>query len=134
MVRAPVGIRCRECANLKRLPTYEVPVIQYIIAIIVGLGTAIAAGFLRALMVKASSFILFTLLVSAAVGYGIGELISLVTNCKRGIGLQLIGCFSVVACFAVFYLVVQYLFISLFSLYMLAGLAIAIAVVIARLR
>jgi len=134
MVRTPVGIRCRECANLKRLPTYDVAASRYIIALIVGLGIAVAAGFLWALIVKASPFMLFTLLISAAIGYAIGEAISRVTNRKRGIGLQLIGCLCVAVCFIVFYLVVQYLFLSLFSLYMLAGLAIAIAVVIARLR
>jgi uncharacterized membrane protein len=134
MVRTPVGIRCRQCANLKRLPTYKVSARQYIFAIAVGLGTAVAAGFIWALIIKASPFILFTLLISAAIGYAVGELISLVTNRKRGIGLQAIGCISVVVCFVVFYLVVQYLFLSLFSLYMVIGLAIAIAVVIARLR
>ena len=134
MVRTPVGIRCRECANLKRLPTYELSAKQYLIATVTGVGAAIAAGFLWALMVKASPFILFTLLISAAIGYAIGELISLVTNRKRGIGLQIVGCFSVVVCFVVFYLVVQYLFLSLFSLYMVIGLAIAIAVVITKLR
>ena len=134
MVRTPVGVRCEECANLKRLPTYEVSAKQYIFAAGVGLGTAVAAGFLWALMVKASPFILFTLLISAAIGYAVAELISLVTNRKRGIGLQVIGCISVVICFVVFYLVVQYLFLSLFSLYMVIGLAIAMAVIIARLR
>lgn len=134
MVRTPVGIRCRECADMKRLPTYEVTARQYLIALVVGLGIAVATGFLWALMVKASPLILFTMLISAAIGYAIGEAISRVTNRKRGIGLQVIGCFSVVVCFAVFYLVVQYLFISLFSLYMLVGLVIAVAVVIARLR
>lgn len=129
-----MGIRCRQCANLKRLPTYKVSARQYIFAIAVGLGTAVAAGFIWALIIKASPFILFTLLISAAIGYAVGELISLVTNRKRGIGLQAIGCISVVVCFVVFYLVVQYLFLSLFSLYMVIGLAIAIAVVIARLR
>ena len=134
MVRTPVGLRCAECADLKRLPTYEVSAKQYIFATGVGLGTAVAAGFLWALMVKASPFILFTLLISAVIGYAIGELISLATNRKRGISLQVIGCISVVVCFVVFYLVVQYLFLSLFSLYTVIGLAIAMAVVIARLR
>ena len=76
MVRTPVGVRCEECANLKRLPTYEVSAKQYIFAAGVGLGTAVAAGFLWALMVKASPFILFTLLISAAIGYAVAELIS----------------------------------------------------------
>ncbi len=134
MVRTPVGVRCEECANLKRLPTYEVSAKKYITAVGVGLGTAVATGFIWAFMVKASPFILFTLLISAAIGYAIGELISLVTNRKRGVGLQVIGCISVVVCFVVFYLVVQYLFVSLFSLFMVIGLAIAIAVVIMRLR
>ena len=134
MVRTPVGLKCPECADLKRLPTYEVSPKRYLVAAGTGAGAAIAAGFLWALMVRATSFILFTLLISAAIGYAIGELISLVTNRKRGVGLQVIGCISVVLCFVVFYLAVQYLFVSLFSLYMVIGLAIAIAVVIARLR
>jgi hypothetical protein len=134
MVRAPVGVRCPDCANLKRLPTYEVSTKRYLIALVVGLGVAIATGFLWALMVKATTFLFFSLLISAAIGYAIGEMISLVTNRKRGVGLQVVGCISVITCFVVFYLVVQYLFISIFSLFMIIGLAIAIAVVIARLR
>lgn len=134
MVRAPVGIRCPECANLKRLPTYDVPFTRYIIAMVSGLAVSVAAGFLWAFMVQATSFLLFSLLISAAIGYAIGEVISLASNRKRGIGLQIIGCISVVACFVVFYLVVQYIFTSLFSMFMIIGLAIAIAVVIARLR
>jgi hypothetical protein len=101
---------------------------------LVGLIVAVAAGFLWAFMVRATTFLLFSLLISAAIGYAIGEVISRVTNRKRGVGLQVIGCISVVVCFVVFYLVVQYIFISLFSMFMIIGLAIAIAIVIARLR
>ncbi len=123
------GTRCPDCANLKRLPTYEVSPRQYLIAVGIGMGVAIAAGFVWALIWNAIHFLFLSLLIAAGIGYAIGEVISLATNRKRGPGLQAIAGISVVVSFAVYYL-----FIPWFSFYTIIGLALGIVIAIARLR
>ena len=44
LVQTPVGIRCKECANLKSLPTYQVTTSYYFKAIGVGIGMGIICG------------------------------------------------------------------------------------------
>jgi len=129
MVQTLVGPRCPDCANLKRLPTYEVSPRQYLIAVGVGVGVAIAAGFVWALIWNAIHFLFLSLLIAAGIGYAIGEVISLATNRKRGPGLQAIAGISVVVSFAVYYL-----FVPWFSFYTIIGLALGIVIAIARLR
>ncbi len=129
MVQTPVGPRCPDCANLKRLPTYEVSPRQYLIAVGIGMGVAIAAGFVWALIWNAIHFLFLSLLIAAGIGYAIGEVISLATNRKRGPGLQAIAGISVVVSFAVYYL-----FVPWFSFYTIIGLALGIVIAIARLR
>lgn len=129
MVQTPVGPRCPDCANLKRLPTYEVSPRQYLIAVGVGMGVAIAAGFVWALIWNAIHFLFLSLLIAAGIGYAIGEVISLATNRKRSPGLQAIAGISVVVSFAVYYF-----FVPWFSFYTIIGLALGIVIAVARLR
>jgi hypothetical protein len=129
MVQTLVGPRCPDCANLKRLPTYEISLRHYLIAAAVGIAVAAAAGFIWALIWRAVPFLFLSLLIAAGIGYAIGELISLATNRKRGPALQTIAGISVAASFAVYYLFVPWL-----SLYALIGLALAIPIAVTRLR
>ena len=85
MVQAPVGIRCRECGQAVRMPTFDVRPTYYARAIGVAVACAVGGGLLWALF----TFILgsipfFPSLVAIAVGYGVGELISRSVNRKRG--------------------------------------------------
>lgn len=134
LVQTPVGVRCPDCAKLKRLPTYQVSPRQYLIASGAGLGVATAAGFVWALILNAINFLLLSLLIAAGIGYAIGEVISLATNRKRGPGLQAIAGISVVVSFAIYYLVIYYLFVPQFSLFSIIGLALGILIAIIRLR
>jgi hypothetical protein len=129
MVQTLVGPRCPDCANLKRLPTYEISLRHYLIAMGVGIAVATAAGFVWALISRAVPFLFLSLLIAAGIGYAIGELISLATNRKRGPGLQTIAGISVAASFAVYYLFVPWL-----NFYTLIGLALAILIAVTRLR
>ena len=45
MVETPVGARCRECARVNKLPTYDVSNRQMLISFGVGLLIAVAYGF-----------------------------------------------------------------------------------------
>ena len=133
VVQTLVGPRCPDCANLKRLPTYEISTRHYLIAIGVGVGFAIVAGVAWALIWRAIPFL--SLLTAAGVGYAIGELISRATNRKRGPGLQVIAGVSVLISFATNYLFAAYfLSVPWFSLYTIIGLALGIFIAVTRLR
>lgn len=133
MVQTLVGPRCQDCANLKRLPTYEISLRHYLIAIGVGVGVAIAAGVVWALIWEAIPFL--SLLAAAGIGYAIGELVSLATNRKRGPGLQVVAGVSVLISFATNYLFAAYvLSVPWFSLYTVIGLALGIFIAVTRLR
>ena len=93
LVQTPVGARCRECAQLRRLPIYELSGLQYLKAAAVGLVLAIVSGMLWAFIPLGRYF---SFLIALGVGYGIGELISLSVNRKRGSGLQAIAAISMV--------------------------------------
>ena len=134
MVQTLVGPRCPDCANLKRLPTYEISLRQYLIAVGVGMGVAAAAGLLWAVIWWAIHFLFLSILIAAGIGYAIGELISVATNRKRGPGLQTIAGISMVVSFAVYYLAIYYFFTPWFSLYSIIGLALGILIAVARLR
>ena len=93
LVQTPVGARCRECAQLRRLPIYELSGLQYLRAVAIGLVLAFVSGMLWAFIPLRGYF---SLLIALGVGYGIGELMSLSVNRKRGLGLQAIAAISMV--------------------------------------
>jgi len=95
----------------------------------VGLGVAAVGGIAWGLIYDLFSYFYLYLLLAAAVGYAIGELISLSVNRKRGLILQAIAGSSMVVSFAV-----GYPFFDSFNLYFLFGLAIGLAIAIVRLR
>ena len=135
LVQTPVGARCRKCAGLRRLPTYEIAPQQYLKAVGVGLGLAIVLGIAWGWLWEHVWF--FNFLLAAGVGYAIGELISLSVNRRRGVGLQVIGGL----CVALSYIVsnVEFsagrlVFFVYFDLWDLLVLAVGIFVAVSRLR
>ena len=129
MVQTPVGARCPDCAKVRRLPTYEVSARHYLIAAGVGLGVAAAVGVCWALLWGLLPHLYLYLLLAAAAGYAIGELVSLSINRKRGRGLQAIAASCMVVSFGI-----GFLFIHFFSYYFLLGLALGIILAVVRLR
>src|SRR4030066_2091207 len=95
LVQTPVGARCPQCAALKKLPVFEVSGIFYIRAIVAGLLSAAVLGFIW-FYIPLSGFLLF--FIALAVGYVIGEAISLSVNRERGPGLQVIAGVGVAGC------------------------------------
>jgi hypothetical protein len=93
MVHTPGGVRCRDCAMLRRPPMYELSAGHYAraaaAALIVGLGLG-AAGSL--LLPPRGLFGLFGLLLPLLAGYGAGSIlagaITRVTRGKRGPAMQ----------------------------------------------
>ena len=107
LVHSPVGMRCPDCAKVNIVPTYDVPFMYMLRGIGAGALTAIAFGVafffasprifgLLFLGVPGIGVILPLLYVAliAAIGYAVGEAVSLATNRKRGLKLKLVaaGC------------------------------------------
>ena len=92
MVHAPVGVRCLDCARSRPIPTFDVSAPFLLRAVGAGvavaiLGGAIISGITWFLPVP---YFVSTILI-AAMGYGIGESISIATNRKRGTRLKLVS-------------------------------------------
>lgn len=141
LVQTPVGARCRDCANLDRLPTYRVSSKHYLRAIATGLGMAALCGVAWGAVAAEFPFFFpfLNLLLASAVGYAIGEVISLAVNRKRGRGLSVVGGTSVALSYLVSYLVMVFLFggitIGLLMIMVhLVALALGIYIAITRLR
>jgi hypothetical protein len=141
LVETPVGARCRECANVRRLPTYSITPVQYLRAVAAGVGIAIAVGVAWAWLRIAVDIPFFgfmtALLLAAGAAYVIAEVVSRVINRKRGTPLQIIAG----ACFVLSYLVSNVwlsenalTFFAYFDLIDILIVAVGIAVSTARLR
>lgn len=100
MVQTPVGARCPACARLYKLPTFHVSPVHYLKAAAVSLGAGLLGGgawfFLDSLL---RGFL--SLVIAGALGYAIGELVSLSVNRKRGTGLAAISGAGVVVSYLV---------------------------------
>jgi hypothetical protein len=131
LVQTPVGARCPSCARLSRVPTYRVSAIYYLRAAGAGLGIALACGIAWGFLQTVLFSGFFSLLISAAVGFAIGEVISLSVNRKSGTGLAIIGALAVV----VSYIIGNLTFWGWhFQLFDLLSVAVGVFVSVARLR
>ncbi len=92
MVQTPVGVRCRECAQLRRLPTFDVRATTYLRAVLAGGAIAGATGAIWGLLMPRLAFLWgLPSLVVLGIAYLIGEGVSLAANRKRGTGLAVIA-------------------------------------------
>jgi hypothetical protein len=132
----PVGVRCRTCANLKKLPQYEVPPTllarAFGGAMLAGAGLGLLWGF-----VIPDPYFFFGLLVGLGLGSAIGEVVSLSANRKAGPQMQVLAAAGVVAAYVVRTAVFaadlpRYGFVDVLtddlSGYIVAGLATVVAV------
>ncbi len=139
LVQTPVGAKCPDCAKLYKLPTYRVSTKYYLRAVGTALGMAVVCGVIWGVVGGLLSFKLFVpifffnLLLGPAVGYAIGEVVSISVNRKRGKGLAAVAGIAV----AISYLVSIFLpwgLIFGFHLLDLLALALGIFVAVTRLR
>ncbi|MDO8568935.1 MAG: hypothetical protein Q7R57_09535 [Dehalococcoidales bacterium] len=134
LVETPVGSRCRQCARPTRLPTYTVSLPYYLRAAGAGLVIGIIAGIIW-ILVDALSLFYIDLLLGPAIGYSIGEVVSLSVNRKRSTGLAIIGGAAVIESFLLkTFLLGGGFFFGLFSLFSLAAVALGIFFAVKRLR
>ncbi len=131
LVQTPVGARCRECANARRLPIYEVSALQYLKAAGLGLTLGILSG-------VAWGFIplrdYFSLLIGLGVGYGIGELVSLSVNRKRGWGLQATAATGVVISYLARSIILNMPLLGFADIFGLIALVLGISTAVSLLR
>lgn len=107
LVHAPVGMRCPDCARVNRVPTYDVPLPYLLRGIGAGAAVGIALGIaflfgsrllLQFALPLGAGIILpyLYIVIIVAIGYAIGEAVSLATNRKRGNRLKIVSALSMV--------------------------------------
>ena len=134
----PVGVKCRECANLKPLPQFEVS-LAYLAR---GLGAALVVGAVAGAIwgVIPLGFGFIGLMLGAGVGYVVGESVSVATNRKIGVRVQVIAAVGALLAFVVRGAILMSLRnwqiedILLYDLFGLLALGLAIVVAVGRLR
>jgi len=137
-VQTPVGARCPDCAKLYKLPTYQVSASYLLRAIGAGAGMAIVGGVIWGAIMGSVPFFYLNFLLAPAVGYAIGEVISLSVNRKRGAILAIIAGVAVALSYMVSILSPWGLSINLVSIMHLildiVALGLGIFVAVNRLR
>ena len=92
MIHTPGGIRCPDCARLRRPPMYELAPLDYAKAVGTALVLAPALGFVGALLIPGRGIGGFFLLLAFFIGSGAGALVAeallRVTRGKRGPVMQ----------------------------------------------
>ncbi len=142
MVTTLVGARCRDCAAIKRLPTYQVSPVFYLRALGAGVASGVAIGFAWFLALSVIPFAgFFSIILAGAAGYGVGVLIGLSVNKKKGLGLSLIGVGSFLLSFVVHLLVLGYapssmllMFASFAGIYQIIGIIAGIFMAVSQLK
>ena len=101
MIHAPGGIRCPDCAHMRRPPMYELEMSHYLRAGIVALLGAVAVGVASALLLPprpVGGLLLFVIALLAGMGAAtlLARAFDAVTNRKRGRALQLMAAGAIV--------------------------------------
>lgn len=91
-VRHPVGIRCRECAQIRKDPLSSLTPVQYVLAFATALGGGVIGGFIAPFL-----GILFGIFIGPLIGGAIAEFVGRVIGYKRGLPLQIIVAVCIVA-------------------------------------
>jgi hypothetical protein len=91
MVQTPVGARCPDCAQLQKLPTFQVTTGYYLRAVGAAVGMAFACGAAWWAVRAVMGVPYFNFLLAAGFGYAIGEVVGRSVNRKRGKGLAAVA-------------------------------------------
>jgi len=101
VVMTDVGARCPHCAPSRRLPQFEVSPVY----LLRGLGAAVGAGMVLGLawgLLAPSDYGLFLgILFGIGLGYAAGEAVSLATNRKTALVLQVMAALSVLGAYLI---------------------------------
>ena len=134
-ILTPVGSRCRDCAGLRRLPTFDARPVDILravgAALVVGLAVGVALGFADVLFPPVLGWLLRAAGLVAA-GYLVGEAVSVAVNRKRGGPFQVVAVVGFVFSYALFELLTRDLVAG--GLYPIVGFIIGLALAISRVR
>ena len=135
MVQAPVGIRCREHGKAQKLPIYDIPTRVMVGASVAGIALGIGGGAILGLLILPLVWSIPYASLAGLVGFGylVGEIISRISNKKRGRPLAIVAGGSVILAFVVivFFTTVAQVGIDIFELFG-AGIATYIAIIKVR--
>lgn len=132
MIMTPGGQRCRECANLRPPPDYDVNTTAKLRAAGAAIVVGVVSGALWALV---PPFIgLFVFLLAAGLGYVMAEAIQRVTNRKRGYVLQITAGFGILLAYFVRNYLLHGVPVMIGDLYGYLAVAIAVIVAVSPLR
>lgn len=134
LVHTPVGVRCTDCAQVKRPPTYDVPRGFLARAVAAGIGLGIAGG-IGLIVLQPLTFGFFYLIIAAGLGYVVAEGVSLSANRKRGRMLQYVASGGVALSFGILLALGSFgLFEIFFNLFDILAAAVAVYAAFLRLR
>jgi hypothetical protein len=107
LVQTPVGARCPTCANVSKLPTFNVTPVFFARGMVAALVTGLVVGGLWALirtqLLGPFGLGLFAaIFVGLGLGWALSEAVTLSANRKRGLGLQICASLGVVLAFLVY--------------------------------
>jgi hypothetical protein len=139
LVHAPGGLRCPDCANLRRPPMYELAFGDIARAALAAAGTGLVLGFAGALFLPARLqggflFLFIALLAGSGAGVVMATVLARATRGKRGLTMQLIAVGGLVIASGARLLVGGDLDLIQRDVPGMLALAIAIATVWSRLR
>lgn len=136
LVQTPVGARCRDCAGMRRIPTYDIKPAFLFRGVVAAIVTGAAAGGLWFLIAgpngRSSAYV--SLFLALGIGYAVGEAVSWATNRKRGAPLQGVAAIGVVVAYLVRNLAGGGGAILMNDVFGYVTVGIAIVVAIGRLR
>ena len=135
MVMTPVGARCKECADVRRLPTYRLSGADYLKAagtsLVMGIGVGLVWGLIEWMLPS----YLFTLILAGGAGWLIAEVVGRSVNKKRGTWLSILAGLAVLLAYGIVFsieaIAAGYLNLSLMRLvisFVAAGIGVFIAV------
>lgn len=90
MIQTPVGARCGDCARVTRHPTFDVTPSYYLRASVAGGVVGVVAGVVWG-WGSLLGIPFLPWLLAIGTGYAVGEVISMVSNRKRGSGLAVVA-------------------------------------------
>lgn len=90
-IRHPVGLRCPQCARLKKVPTYDVSAQYYLRALLVGLGVSVVCVVMVQVLRLLIPIFFLSFFAGLIAGGVIAEAVSKATAHKRGRGLQIVA-------------------------------------------
>ena len=104
LIQTPVGARCRECANVSRLPTFNITPVFFARGMTAALVAGIVTGLIWAFIEGEIRFgFLFIIFAGIILGTVIAEAVSLSANRRRGLGLQVCAALGVVLSYLIFF-------------------------------